>query len=205
MKKSIAILLFVCTFVFCLSACGENSEPSNQPQKTAEEKVEDLIGSIVDADSCYEAAKAFYLLSAEKQADVSNIDDLKSEMKKYKSDTRILDYLMKEQAAITHQEFHNKSKNKLLNPNSYMVNSEHAIVYYDKASGNYYLELFKDYSAQNHMGGYERLKDYQKYVWRDYSSTWSILYYNGNEQIFKDLENDTIPEYTRYDFKYSAN
>ena len=205
MKKSIAILLFVCTFVFCLSACGGNSEPSNQPEKTAEEKVEDLIGSIVDADSCYEAAKAFYLLSAEKQADVSNIDDLKSEMKKYKSDTRILDYLMKEHAAILHQEFHNGNKNDLLNPNSYIVNAESAAVHYDEARSSYYLRLFADYSAQNHMGGYERLKDYEYYVWNDYSSSWRKLYYNGNEQIYNDFTNSRIPIHTRYDFKYSAN
>ena len=205
MKKYIAILLLVCSFAFCLSACGGNSETGNQPEKTAEEKVEDLICSIEDADSCYEAAKAFYLLSPENQAIVCNAADLKNEMKKYKSDSRIRDYLMEELAAAKHQEFHNDRKKQLLNINSYTVNSESAVVYYDEARGSYYLELFVDYSAQNKMGGYERLKHYETYIWSDYSASWGLLYYNGNEQIFNDLTNNRIPEYTRYNFKYSAD
>lgn len=218
MKKFITIVLLICTLIGTLALCLTSCETSNNnnnnhntnnentytpPPKTADQEVEDLISSIKDADSCYKAAKAFFALTKNEQKQVYNSSTLKNHMKTYSNDTRIRDYLMEDSAAEQSKNFHNRLKNKLLNVNSYTVNNQTTVVFYDNATNNYYLYIKIDYSAQNKAGGYNRYEnnaDY--YVWKD--TYWSTLPYSTAEDrdLVTNIYSWEFDEYTRYSFTY---
>ena len=212
MRKIVTILLLICTLTLCLASCGNNSSRDTNdentytpPEKTAVEKTEDLISYIKDADTCYVAAKSFYALSEEEQSTVYNSYDLKDHMETYSSDTRIRDYLMEDAAAAKSNSFHNRLRNKLLNINSYTVNSQTTVVFYDETTNNYYLYIKIDYSAQNKAGGYTRYENNADYfVWEN--NSWRTLPYSSDADIalVKKIYTWEFDEYTRYSFKYKA-
>lgn len=213
MKKLIAVLLLICTLTLCIVSCDSNDTnntyvpPYVPPQKTAAEKATDLINAITDADSCYEAAKAYYALTQAEQEKVYNAYTLTTTMKTYASDSRIRDYLMEIDAESESGYFHNYLRNKLLNINSYTVNSQTTVVFYDESTSNYYLYIKIDYSAQNKAGGYTRYdNNAEYYIWKD--TGWVDLQYsldNGTEYIdfVKKIYTWQFDEYTRYYFTYT--
>ena len=212
MKKIITIVLLACTLILSFASCDSSVSDSNNdsvdipPQKTPQEEAEDLIDSVTDAQSCYEAAQAFYTLTKEEQDAVSNYYVLKEKMKTYSSDSRIRDYLMEDDAAAESQGFHNRLRNKLLNISSYTVNSQDTVVFFDDATSNYYLYIVIDYSAQNKMGGYSRSENNANYyVWKD--NSWREIPYSSDEdiQLVKNIYTWQFEEYTRYYFTYSAD
>ena len=210
MKRIISIFLLMCILTAALVSCGNNSstpEPDPIPEKTPEEKVEDLISSIDDADSCYEAAKAYYALPAETRKTLRNWSDLSYAFDQYSSDTRIRDYNMQWEAEGEFNDFHNSLRNKLLNINSYTVNNEISKVYFDANTNRYYLYIKVDYSAQNQLGGYVRYENNANYFvwegnyWRELRASFSE---NGEMDIIKNIYTWQYPEYKNFNFRYSA-
>ena len=65
--------------------------------------------------------------------------------------------------------FHSSLKSNLVNPSSYTVNAQIGHIFHDKDSGNIYLMLSVDYSAQNKSGGYNRYSRKDYFVWREKS------------------------------------
>ena len=204
MKKLVTIILLICTIALSFASCGNVSNNSTQPEKTPKEKTEELIDAITDADSCYEAAKSFYALTQEEQNDVYNKNYLTSSMKTYAKDTRIRDYLMKDSAAEKSEYFHQSIKKDLLNIDSYTVNSQTTVVFYDDKTNNYYLYIMVDYSAQNRAGGYNRNQLAEYYQW--YDDHWTTLYSRDDEdwEIIQKMYQYQLPIYTRFDLTYTG-
>ena len=212
MKRILGIFLLICLLTVALVSCGNDSTtqtppPEPTPEKTDEEKVEDLIASIKDADSCYEAAKAYYALPDEKQTTLRNWEDLFFELKNYSTDTRVRDYYMQWTAKVQFDKFHNYLRNKLLNINSYTVNDQISKVYFDADTNNYYLYIKVDYSAQNKLGGYVRYENNANYFvwegdyWRELRASFDE---NGEMDIIKKIYTWQYPMYKDFDFRYSA-
>lgn len=210
MKKLIAVLLLICTLTLCIASCDSKDEDDTTyvpPEKTAAEKVTDLINAITDADSCYEAANAYYALTKTEQEEVHNAYTLTTTMETYASDSRIRDYLMEIDAESESGYFHNYLRNRLLNINSYTVNSQTTVVFYDESTSNYYLYIKIDYSAQNKAGGYTRYdNNAEYYIWKD--TGWVDLQYSlgdGAEyiELVKKIYTWQFDEYTRYYFTYT--
>ena len=201
MRKIVTILFLICTLTLCLTSCVfiRNTYAPSEKEKT-----EDLINSIKDADTCYAAAKSFYALSEEEQSTVKNSYTLKNHMETYSSDTRIRDYLMEDDAADKSEYFHKSLRNNLLNINSYTVNSQTTVVFYDETTNNYYLYIKIDYSAQNQAGGYNRYENADYYVWEN--NSWKTLPFSSKEDIelHKQIYTWGFAEYTRYYFRYEA-
>ena len=166
--------------------------------------ISDMIDSISDAESCYQAVQVFNSLPENEQENYSW--SLIMAMKLYSSDSRIRDILMELEAEDKSNIFHNRLKNKLLNINSYTVNNQTTVVFYDETTDNYYLYIKIDYSAQNKAGGYTRYEnnaDY--YVWKN--NYWSTLPYSSyaDIELVKKIYTWQFDEYDRYYFKYNAN
>ena len=164
-----------------------------------------MIDSISDAESCYQAAKVFYSLSENEQENYGSWSLIEA-MKLYSSDSRIRDILMELEAKEESNYFHNRLRNKLLNINSYTVNSQTTVVFYDESTENYYLYITIDYSAQNKAGGYTRYEnnaDY--YVWKN--NSWSTLPYSSVEdaELVKKIYTWQFDEYDRYYLSYKSN
>lgn len=202
------ILSLLCVFASCDNGNNANEEViPPPPEKTAAEKVEDMIDAINDVNSCYEAAKAYYALTQAEQEKVYNAYTLTTTMETYASDSRIRDYLMEIDAESESGYFHDYLRNRLLNINSYTVNSQTTVVFYDESTSNYYLYIKIDYSAQNKAGGYTRYdNNAEYYIWKD--TGWVDLQYslgNGTEYIdfVKKIYTWQFDEYTRYYFTYT--
>lgn len=210
MNKIISIFLLICILTITLVSCGNDSPPSTpapEPEKTATEKAEDLIDAIKDAESCYEAAKAYYALSVEEQNSLRNWTDLPSKFDQYSSDARVRDYSMQWKAKVRFDNFHDDLRNKLLNINSYTVNEQISKVYFDANTNNYYLYIKVDYSAQNKLGGYVRYENNANYfVWED--PYWRELRASygedGEMDIIKAIYTWQYPLYKDFGFRYSA-
>ena len=118
MKRIISALLLLCTIALCFVSCGDSdgtSQGNNNQQpaeKSAVEKVDDLILAISDADSCYAAINAFKALSAEEQERLSYKNLFKSRLETYNSDKRIRDYLMEEQGKKESDTYHEYLKSR---------------------------------------------------------------------------------------------
>lgn len=168
--------------------------------------VTDLINSIEDAESCYKAAEAYFSLSESERFEVYNYMTLMRAMDFYASDTKIRDLQMKLKAKGLSDYFHDSIRNKLLNINSYTVNEQITVVFYDEDTENYYLYIKIDYSAQNKAGGYTRYKnnaDY--YVWEN--DRWATLPYSSDADIelVEKIYTWQFDEYDRYDFTYNPD
>ena len=166
--------------------------------------ISDMIDSISDAESCYQAVQVFNSLPENEQENYSW--SLITAMKLYSSDSRIRDILMELKAEEESNIFHNRLKNKLLNINSYTVNNQTTVVFYDETTDNYYLYIKIDYSAQNKAGGYTRYENNAAYyVWKN--NYWSTLPYSSDEDIElrEKIYTWQFDEYDRYHFKYNAN
>ena len=163
-----------------------------------------MIDSISDAESCYQAAKVFYSLSENEQKKYSSRTwSLIEAMKLYSSDSRIRDMLMELEAQNASNYSHNRLRNKLLNIDSYKVNDQTTLVYYDKETNNYYLYINIDYSAQNKAGGYTRYENNANYcIWKN--NSWSTLSYSSDEDIIKKIRTWQLDIYAGYDFTYNA-
>ena len=202
------MLTLVCVFASCNNGDNANEEVTPPPpEKTAAEKVEDMIDAINDADSCYEATKAYYALTKEEQKALRNWSDLPFKMSKYIDDTRVRDYYMQWTAQVKFDNFHDSLRNKLLNINSYTVNNETAKVFYDASAAKYYLYIKVDYSAQNKAGGYTRYENNANYFvwetdhWRELRAWFDE---DGEMDIIKKIYTWEYPEYKTFSFKYSA-
>ena len=196
MKRNVVIMLVVCILALSLASCDNNRDSK---------KVMNLIASVTDADSCYTAADAYYALTEEEQKAIPNAYALKNHMKTYASDARIRDYLMKDDAAQWSKYFHNRLRNKLLNIDSYTVNSQTTVVFYDGVTDNYYLYIKIDYSAQNRAGGYTRYENNANYyVWDN--TSWSILPTSSDEdwEVIKSIYTWQFSVYRQYEFTYTA-
>ena len=76
---------------------------------------------------------------------------------------------MKEIAEIRLETAHYSIKSNLLNPNSYIVNSNVMEIVHDPQKDRYFLIINIDYSAQNRMGGYTRDSECSWFGW-EYNS-----------------------------------
>ena len=221
MRKFAIIVMLICALAFCLVSCNNSNNNNNSsttnnsentytpPEKTPAQKAMDLINTITDADSCYEAAKAFYTLSKSQQEEVPSSTEtkLKMSMNTYASDTRIRDYLMEEDAESASTGFHNQLRNRLLNIDSYSVNSQTSVVFYDETTDTYYLYLKIDYSAQNQAGGYNRYENNAEYyVWKNNFwsriSSYSFEDFDDYLALLKKIYTWEFEEYDRYYFTY---
>ena len=170
---------------------------------------DEMIASITNADK---AVAAYNSLTYADKEDVLKVSKVITAMKPYSSDTRVRDIIMEATAKSAFNNFHSSLKNNLINTNSYTVNSQTAVSFFDEESGNYYLCIRVDYSAQNKAGGYTRYQNNSKYfIWDD--DKWTHVPYH------EDYRNNTIAAldlqeriaahefdtYKTYNFRYSAN
>lgn len=211
MKKIISILLLICTMTLCLASCGDNNNNDDNldviPEKNAAEKVEDLIASISDAASCYNAAKAYNELTFEEKKNVSNSDALKNSMITYVNDKRIEEYLMEYQAQKASDECHNFYRDALLNVSSYTVNAQTTTVFYDNKTDTYFLFIVIDYSAQNKMGGYNRSETQDTFVWtnNDWKDTYYVYDTDTELDVIWAMKNREYSVYRNYTFAFSPD
>ena len=214
MKRMISVFLLTCILTMSFVSCNNSpssslaeSTPPQKIEKTDVEKVQEKISAIKDAESAFEAANAYYLLSKEKRETVRNKDDLPYRLKNYVSDTRVRDYYMQWEAEEQFVKFHNYLRNKLLNINSYTVNNEISKVFFDANTNNYYLYIKVDYSAQNKAGGYTRYENNANYfVWEN--NYWRELLFSfeedGEADIIKEIYTWQYSEYKNLGFSFSA-
>lgn len=214
MKRMISVFLLTCILTMSFVSCNNSpssslseSTPPPKIEKTDVEKVQEKISAIKDAESAFEAANAYYLLSKEKRETVRNKDDLPYRLKNYVSDTRVRDYYMQWEAEEQFVKFHNYLRNKLLNINSYTVNNEISKVFFDANTNNYYLYIKVDYSAQNKAGGYTRYENNANYfVWEN--NYWRELLFSfeedGEADIIEAIYTWQYPEYKNLGFSFSA-
>lgn len=212
MKKTISVLLLICTLIFCLVACDKHdkqydSSDETTVEKTPEEKVSDLIYAIFDVDSCFEAAKAYNKLSANEKKNVLFSTRLEDCMEQYANDTRVRDCLMEYRAQELSNERHDYYRKQLINISSYTVNSQSTTVFYDDETDTYFLDIRIDYSAQNQMGGYKRTSTRDTYVWR--YNGWCIMQYQYDASealvISKSINEYLYSVYCTYNFKFSID
>ena len=175
---------------FC-EGCGTEEYYSSIPRIT----ISELIDSITDAESCFIATEAYYALPEKEQENVYNAWDLKQAMELYSSDTRICEYLMKYSAKEKLDGIRNLTKNRLLNPDSYIEKNQSVVAFYDDTSNTYCLYITIDYSAQNKAGGYSAsyTKDY--FTWN--GTTWIPTY---DVQLSLKMVNYTLEVYKFYSF-----
>ena len=197
MKKTISILIIICTLTLCLVSCGE-CEHQWSEATCAERSVCTECGEI--GELSYWHSYGEWITTKEATYKEDGLQERTCEIcSKVETQTLSLSELMKEEAKKQLEYYHETLKSNLLNINSYTVNNEQGTIFYDKDSGSYYLMLSVDYSAQNKMGGYTR---YEKNL--DYSAwngtTWISIY----EHFGFDTEVTHETIYKIYDYEYEA-
>jgi len=213
--KIISIVLVICALSLCFVSCknndnnnNNNESPTYVPEKTPSEKVDDLIMSISDANSCLEAAKAYNKLSTEEKKEVILTTSLENAMEQYADDTNVRDYLMEYKAQEKSDYLHNSCRKKLINISSYTVNNQTSTVYYDSETNSYFLRIEIDFSAQNRFGGYDRSSTRDDYVWRDNYWKETAYAYDNSAQSVKigiAINQNKYSVYDTYHFTFSAN
>ena len=92
-------------------------------------------------------------------------------------------------------------KSKLLNPNSYTVNSETIRINHDKKNNRYFMVIDIDYSAQNRIGGYARASERFWYCWRDtawgFESVPGVVY--GSDEYY-DIATIIVQDWYRTEY-----
>ena len=172
MKKIIIcvlILLAVASLVFFITM--NNNRGAENNLSPAVNNVINLIYSISNAQDYLNAEKAYNELSADEKAQVTNYDILTSKKELYKEDLFLLELIEVGRQKLTEEE--KERKKNLKNPSSYTVNDMNNIISYDKETDKWFLCTFVDYSAQNSLGGYQRLTGAKYYIW--YKDTWTEI------------------------------
>ena len=194
--KHIALFLIICLIV-CFVSCDYNAstgnisntpadvETSAEAETKAEDYVEELIREVNSIESYLKATVSFFKLSPEQQKSVQNAKQLYSKYnyREWYDDNRIPDYVnanpevrdwyMSMDAVRISQGFHNSLKNGLANMDSYKVNEQYNIVFYDDERDVFYLCITVDYSFQNEFGGYTRQTRRDVSEWTSDSVRWS--------------------------------
>ena len=222
--KYVALFLIIC-LIACFVSCDyinsmDNSssaltdvEISTEEETKAEDCVEELIREVDSIESYLKAAVSFFKLSPEQQKRVDNAYRLYSEYEYTYDDKRIPDYVnanpdvrdwyMRMDADRISRGFHNSIKNGLANRDSYKVNEQYNIVFYDDEEDVFYLCITVDYSFQNEYGGYTRQTKREVSEWTSDGIRWGWGF-DDPDTLIK-VFNWEFDVYDRYDDLFYSN
>ena len=186
MRKIISLLVLTFDLVLCFASCG-HEHTWRGPTCTEGEYCSECgeysgLGALGHDFGEWELTKEPTLTE-----DGTNERVCRGCGKKETEIVKIIDIMEKEGKSEL-EDYHDWLKRDLKNPSSYTVNSAYGSVFCDKETGNYYLMLSVDFSAQNSFGGYVRSDNNKNYFyWNVDANKWSEIWYDGSDEYWEKI------------------